>query len=236
MSVHGELLTTLASMGFKPPNPSEPDATYLGRLALAANSLPDSEWACLTPEAIEWVNASAKRLNAGKPVESCPGFGDASYIGEYGTLWTPIEKDSLEGMGLAPGGYIDEAGKFVITEMSIVEPGTQLDPHCVIGKAHVPKSIPAENIVVDTGSGDSKSAYFPIDPELMGVSREDHLLGFFNNTDRLRGLVMLHPDWTHADFKAAMGGDVKGATLNTVRSVTLATIAVAKRLGLWRAA
>lgn len=190
MSIHNEILAAATSLGFKPQRDGEPDATYLGRLALAANSLPDSEWSCLTPEAIEWVNASAKRLNSGKQVEVCPGFGDDS--------------------GFATSDDVEEQ--------------------------EVSEKVPAENIALDTGGGDSNSVYLAIDPELMGVSGEDHLLGFFNNTDRLRGLVMLHPEWTHADFKKAMGGDVKAATLNTVRSVTLATIAVAKRLGLWRTA
>lgn len=224
MSVHTEILTAATSLGFKPQRDGEPDATYLGRLALAANSLPDSEWSCLTPEAIEWVNASAKRLNSGKQVEACPGFGDA-----------------LEGMGLAMGGYIDDAGQFNATEVSIVEPGRQLDPHCVIGKAHVSEKVPAENIALDTASKDSAEGL-----NSRQGDRQEHADGSvsvsptpsaaFNKTDRIRALVMQHPEWTHAQLKDAMQGEVSGATLNTVRSVTLATIAVAKRLGLWRTA
>lgn len=286
MSVYAELISAVTPLGFRAAMKGESDSDHLGRLALAASAMPDYEWSCLTAEAVEWVNASAKRLNLGKTVGSCSGFKDAqrSYIGEDGTLWTPVEKDSdayaaeqarlealppwlgardsIEGMGIAPGGHIGADGKLVITEFSIVDPAQLRDPHCVIGKRHVSSQVQAENIALDTSNADSSEddphgempaagypkaeltsgflAYKPGESEKEALVRLAQS-GFrapcvLGKTDAIRALVMQHPEWTEEQLKAAGGDDVTRATLKTVRSVTLATIAVAKRLGLWREA
>lgn len=263
MSVYAELVTAVTPLGFHHYVAEESDTAYLGRLALAASALPDFEWSCLTAETVEWVNASAKRLNFGKTVDSCPGFGELSVSSTSDdVVKVEVVPDSLEGMGIAPGGYIDEDGKLVITEFSIVDPSQLLDPHCVIGKAHVSSEVPTENKPLDTvpedsGDGDIRgekdaAGFVPFLPGELPKDALNRLvanvakandemnrvlikaaLGGFNKTDRIRALVMQRPEWTHEQLKAAVGEDVTRATLNTVRSVTLATIAVAKQLGKW---
>jgi hypothetical protein len=55
-------------------------------------------------------------------------------------------------------------------------------------------------------------------------------------TDAVRALVMLHQDWNQSQIAAeleAHGQPVSLGTIATVRSMTLATITVAKRLGKW---
>jgi hypothetical protein len=55
-------------------------------------------------------------------------------------------------------------------------------------------------------------------------------------TDAVRALVMQHQDWNQSQIAAeleAHGQPVSLGTIATVRSMTLATIAVAKRLGKW---
>lgn len=257
MSVYAELVKTVTPLGFHHDAAEESDTAYLGRLALAASALPDFEWSCLTAEAVEWVNASAKRLNFGKTVDSCPGFNVEFAVDPddqvlLDTLPAPRAKDSLEGMGLAPGGYIGEDGKLVVTEFSIVDPSQLLDPHCVIGKAHVSSEVPVENIALDTVPEDSGDGYLCGETGAAGPPKaEGSRQGYeqehaarsvsvsstpsaaINKTDRIRSLVMQHPDWTQVQIKEAIGEDSALGTIATVRSVTLATIAVAKRLGKW---
>jgi hypothetical protein len=55
-------------------------------------------------------------------------------------------------------------------------------------------------------------------------------------TDAVRAIVMQHQDWNQAQIAAeleAHGQPVSLGTIATVRSMTLATIAVAKGLGKW---
>lgn len=210
MSVYAELVTAVTPLGFHHDAAEESDTAYLGRLALAASALPDFEWSCLTAEAVEWVNASAKRLNFGKPVDSCPGYGEDS------------------------------------------DSSTSNDVGKEESSAHVSSEVPVENIALDTvpedsGDGDLRGETGAAGPPKAEGSRQgyeqEHAArsvsvsstpsAAINKTDRIRALVMQHPDWTQVQIKEAIGEDSALGTIATVRSVTLATIAVAKRLGKW---
>lgn len=248
MSVYAELLAAVTTFDFRAQAEDEHESIYLRRLMLAASQLPDREWSCLSAEAVEWVNISAERVNRHLPLESCPGFGDAtrSYIGEDGTLWTPVNGDT---------------STF----------GTSID----VEEQEVSSEVPAENIVLDTHVSDSRdaddlhgempAAGYPkadgvvIEPvvERYESPHQGKILGNFisltgnppdpnckiidvtldamfpGKTDRIRALVMQHPDWDFERMKGVVGTEVSNSTLVTVRSVTLATIAVAKRLGKW---
>jgi hypothetical protein len=57
------------------------------------------------------------------------------------------------------------------------------------------------------------------------------------NTDRVRAVVIEHPEWNQAQIAEELerrGIDVSAGTIATVRSVTLSTINIAKRLGKWK--
>lgn len=247
MSVYAELVKTVTPLGFHHDAAEESDTAYLGRLALAASALPDFEWSCLTAEAVEWVNASAKRLNFGKTVDSCPGFNVEFAVDPddqvlLDTLPAPRAKDSLEDMGLAPGGYIGEDS----------DSSTSNDVGKGESRAHVSSEVPVENIALDTvpedsGDGDLRGETGAAGPPKAEGSRQGYEQeqaarsvsvsstpsAAINKTDRIRALVMQHPDWTQVQIKEAIGEDSALGTIATVRSVTLATIAVAKRLGKW---
>lgn len=212
MSVYAELITAVTPLGFHHAAQGESDSDFLGRLALAASALPDSEWLCLTAETVEWVNTSAKRLNLGKTVYAPSGFREipSNDVDEREVPFdTPAETIALD----TPASTSSERLQGVDC------------PECEDGIAHTHEPKTGQLKIVD-----NKPVAAPVAQAVEAVPEVVHSLG---KTDAIRALVMQHPEWTHEQLKAAVGGDVTRATLNTVRSVTLATIAVAKRLGKW---
>lgn len=80
--------------------------------------------------------------------------------------------------------------------------------------------------VIDTGINAAMDCDFLICPELPKHTA----------TDAVRAVVMQHQDWNQSQIAAeleANGQTVSLGTIATVRSMTLATIAVAKGLGKW---
>jgi hypothetical protein len=53
-------------------------------------------------------------------------------------------------------------------------------------------------------------------------------------TDLIRAVVIEHPDWEHPKIMAYLGAGANPNTVSTVRSITLATINIARSLGKWR--
>lgn len=212
MSVYAELITAVTPLGFRHAAHGESDSDFLGRLALAASALPDSEWLCLTAEAVEWVNASAKRLNLGKTVYAPSGFRE-------------IPSNDVEEREVPS----DTPTEIIALDTNASTSSERLQgvdcPECENGTAHTHEPKVGQLKIVD-----NKPVAAPVAQAVEAVPEVVHSLG---KTDAIRALVMQHPEWTHEQLKAAVGGDVTRATLNTVRSVTLATIAVAKRLGKW---
>lgn len=207
MSIYKEIITAVQPMRFELQRDGEHPELYMGRLVLAASALPDYEWSCLTAEAVTWVNAGAKRLNHHKPVEACEGFGDDSTSGT---------SDDVE-------------------------------------KREVPSEVPPQNIALDMPIADSllpifdgvqptgkhvKTGLFPYaegesDADALHRLAETGITPALNKTDAIRALVIQHPEWTQVQIKEVVGDDSTLKTVATVRSVTLATIAVAKQLGKW---
>lgn len=215
MSVYAELITAVTPLGFRHAAQGESDSDFLGRLALAASALPDSEWLCLTAESVEWVNASAKRLNLGKTVYAPSGFREIPFDAEEREVPsdTPAEIIALD----TPASTSSERLQGVDC------------PECEDGTAHT-----HEPKVGQLKTVDNQPVAAPVAQAVDAVPEVVHSLG---KTDAIRALVMQHPDWTGPQLKEAL--DAAGIvtdgtkTIATVRSVTLATITVAKRLGKW---
>jgi hypothetical protein len=53
-------------------------------------------------------------------------------------------------------------------------------------------------------------------------------------TDLIRACVIEHPDWEHPKIMAYLGPGANPNTVSTVRSITLATMNIARSLGKWR--
>lgn len=234
MSIYQELVMAAQTVGFTPRTPEESDSAHLMRLVLAVNTVPDRVWATLTAQAVSWCNEAATQLSADKPLERCSGFGSMSPPPppepERGQILDfPESKPIPVPAEVADfGKKLNEAlaaGQTQVVEEFRVAPEILMPPrnaqHATaehVEEVEVPSQVPAENIALDTGSADSAQA-----PDLSGLGK----------TDLIRAFVIQHPDWSESQIKQEMGDTIKKQTVATVRSVTLATIAVAKRLGKW---
>jgi hypothetical protein len=98
---------------------------------------------------------------------------------------------------------------------------------------------PIVDAVVDAGwpADAPAQADAAIGPVPVGDQDSPHALSPKHTaTDAVRALVMLHTDWNQAQIMRELesqGRVVSIGTIATVRSMTLATIAVAKGLGKW---
>ena len=227
-TIYSELLAA-AGAEFLPQAEGEPDGHYLRRLVLAVSKASDSDWERLSKEAQDWYNAQAKRVKAHQDPEECPGFEGAF------AQWEHEHKDDQVAFVDASVEQLASAGfdKGILEEL---ESQRKRVAH-LAGLDNVPASPdPIVDAVIDAG--------WPTGPELPKESSNDvahqdspHALSPKHTaTDAVRALVMLHTDWNQSQIAAeleAKGQPVSLGTIATVRSMTLATIAVAKGLGKW---
>jgi hypothetical protein len=215
LTIYEELLRAAQTGRFAPQMIGELEHVYLSRLAMAASVVTDEEWNRLSKGAADWCNAAAIRINSGLVMDlKCPGFNE---------IPVTIERipDSLRGMGIEPGGYIDGDGKFQITEFSLVD--NPQDPSCRVleAEAHFPPkhhNTPLDIEEVASLNDDEEDA-----PKLPPIK-----------TDLIRACVIEHPDWLHPQIMAYLGAGANPNTVSTVRSITLATMNIARSLGKWR--
>jgi hypothetical protein len=204
-TIYSELLTA-AGKGFLPQAEGEPDAHYLRRLVLAVSKCSDEAWDALSKAAQDWYNEQAKRVKAHQDPEHCPGFG-----GSF-AQWEHEHKD-------------DQIPAIVD---AVVDAGWPLNP-AMVGEC----GYPAEELK-NAATALADAALGPITP---GDQDSPHALSPKPTaTDAVRALVMQHQDWNQSQIAAeleARGQTVSLGTIATVRSMTLATIAVAKGLGKW---
>ena len=122
---------------------------------------------------------------------------------------------------------VDEASSIPKIVDAVVDAGWPTGPELPKASsndvAHQDSQIDA---VIDTGINAAMDCDFLICPELPKHTA----------TDAVRACVMQHQDWNQSQIAAeleAHGQPVSLGTIATVRSMTLATIAVAKGLGKW---
>jgi hypothetical protein len=208
-TIYSELIEA-AGAEFLPQAEGEPDGHYLRRLVLAVSKASDNDWEHLSKEAQDWYNAQAKRVKAHQDPEHCPGFGILD--GHDG----PVDNDSYK--AAEPSEPIVDA---------VIDAGWPTGPELPKASsndvAHQDSQIDA---VIDTGINAAMDCDFLICPELPKRTA----------TDAVRAIVMQHQDWNQAQIMRELesqGRVVSHGTIATVRSMTLATIAVAKGLGKW---
>jgi hypothetical protein len=226
-TIYSELLAA-AGTEFLPQAEGEPDAHYLRRLVLAVSKASDSDWERLSKEAQDWYNAQAKRVKAQQDPEECPGFDDSllSELSRTGTElkcpdydiitkdlvtvnWPIVTRSQVEAVKNGTSRLEDQDGNAIVD--AVVDAGWPAD---------APAQADAALGSVPLGDQDSPHALSP-----------KHTA-----TDAVRALVMLHTDWNQAQIMRELesqGRVVSIGTIATVRSMTLATIAVAKGLGKW---
>jgi hypothetical protein len=73
-----------------------------------------------------------------------------------------------------------------------------------------------------------------VEPQMEDDEEEDAPKPPPVRTDLIRACVIEHPDWEHPKIMAYLGPGANPNTVSTVRSITLATMNIAKSLGKWR--
>ena len=201
-------LHAAAGTEFLPQAEGEPDGHYLRRLVLAVSKASDNDWERLSKEAQDWYNAQAKRVKAHQDPEECPGF--------YGThaQWEHEHKDDQIKIvdAVVNAGWPDKPS-----------PQQILDSVTIALDEDLKKPLFHEGPIVDVPPQYVKMVDEMVNPK-------------HTATDAVRALVMLHADWNQAQIMRELesqGRVVSIGTIATVRSMTLATIAVAKGLGKW---
>ena len=206
-TIYSELLAA-AGTEFLPQAEGEPDGHYLRRLVLAVSKASDNDWERLSKEAQDWYNAQAKRVKAHQDTEECPGFGILDgYDG-------PVDNDSYKAAD--PDDPIIDA---------VIEAGWPTGPELPKASSNDVAHQDSQAAVVREFETVIKDAFKPY------ASESKHTA-----SDAVRALVMLHTDWNQAQIMRELesqGRVVSLGTIATVRSMTLATIAVAKGLGKW---
>ncbi len=242
-TIYSELLAA-AGTEFLPQAEGEPDGHYLRRLVLAVCSCTDEKWETLSKEAQDWNNAQAKRVKAHQDPEECPGFISPIVDAVIDAGW-PLNPAVVGDCGYPDVSATPEQGK--VTMVTFLDGGTQskdIDP--------IRDPYPWKPQALEYSDGHVKvvhpEEFGPVVPEqgvsvsvFAGAPSEDqdspHALSPKHTaTDAVRALVMLHTDWNQAQIMRELesqGRVVCIGTIATVRSMTLATIAVAKRLGKW---
>jgi hypothetical protein len=196
-------LLAAAGTAFLPQAEGEPDGHYLRRLVLAVSKASDNDWERLSKEAQDWYNAQAIRVKAQQDPEECPGFNPQLII-------------------------IDEASSIPNIVDAVVDAGWPLNP-AMVGEC----GYGAEEM--DNAAATLADA--TLGPIHLGDHDSPHALTPKHTaTDAVRALVILHTDWNQAQIMRELesqGRVVSLGTIATVRSTTLATIAVAKGMGKW---
>jgi hypothetical protein len=206
-TIYSELIEA-AGAEFLPQAEGEPDGHYLRRLVLAVSKASDNDWEHLSKEAQDWYNAQAKRVKAHQDPEHCPGFGILD--GHDG----PVDNDSYK--AAEPSDSIVDA---------VIDSGWPTGPELPKASSNDVAHQDSQAAVVQEFDTVIKDAFKPYDSESKRTA-----------TDAVRALVMQHQDWNQSQIAAeleAHGQPVSLGTIATVRSMTLATIAVAKGLGKW---
>lgn len=244
-TIYSELLAA-AGTEFLPQAEGEPDGHYLRRLVLAVSKASDSDWERLSKDAQDWYNAQAKLVKAHQDPEECPGFDDSllSELSRTGTElkcpdydiitkdlvtvnWPIVTRSQVEAVKNGTSRLEDQDGNAIVD--AVVDAGWPTGPE-------LPKA--SSN---DVAHQDSRHALSPAEQSAVVEETESVLKDSWNftkhtATDAVRTLVMLHPDWIQAQIMRELesqGRVVSIGTIATVRSMTLATIAVAKGLGKW---
>jgi hypothetical protein len=250
-TIYSELIEA-AGAEFLPQAEGEPDGHYIRRLVLIVCSCTDEKWERLSKEAQDWYNAQALRVKAHQEPEHCPGF--------YGThaQWEHEHKDDQVAFVDASVEQFASAGfdKGILEELKDqrkrVAHLAGLDNLPVTSEKQHAAMVDAIESVIDAG--------WPTGPELPKESSNDvahqdsqaavvrefetvikdafkpYASAKHTATDAVRAIVMQHQDWNQAQILReleAQGRAVSLGTIATVRSMTLATIAVAKGLGKW---
>lgn len=205
INIYSELFD-LVGVCLEPQPLGEPDGHYLRRLVLAVSKASDNDWERLSKEAQDWYNAQAKRVKAHQDPEECPGFDPQLIV-------------------------IDEASSIPSIVDAVVDAGWPEKPS--------PQQI--MDSVTTAFDEDLKKPLFHegpiVDVPPQYVKMVDEMVNSKPTaTDAVRALVMQHQDWNQSQIAAeleAHGQPVSLGTIATVRSMTLATIAVAKGLGKW---
>ncbi len=232
-TIYSELLAA-AGTEFLPQAEGEPDGHYLRRLVLAVSKASDSDWERLSKDAQDWYNAQAKRVKAHQNSEYCPGFINPIVDAVVDAGW-PIgpelpkassndvaHQDSPLHFEGSPAYFPGSPGEAIVDAVKeyLTTAPKRDSPHIVSGT--IPLETDGE--IVDAGAlHDAIDAFMVQSPK-------------HTATDAVRALVMQHQDWNQSQIAAeleAHGQPVSLGTIATVRSMTLATIAVAKGLGKW---
>jgi hypothetical protein len=244
-TIYSELLAA-AGAEFLPQAEGEPDGHYLRRLVLAVSKASDNDWERLSKEAQDWYNAQAKRVKAQQDPEECPGFNPQMIVVDEASS-IPKIVDAVVDAGWPIGPELPKASSNDVAHQDSPlhfegspayfpgSPGEAIvdavkeylttapkrdSPHIVSGT--IPLETDGE--IVDAGAlHDAIDAFMVQSPK-------------HTATDAVRALVMQHQDWNQAQIMRELesqGRVVSIGTIATVRSMTLATIAVAKGLGKW---
>ena len=242
-TIYSELLAA-AGTEFLPQAEGEPDGHYLRRLVLAVSKCSDEAWEALSTAAHDWYNAQAIRVKAQQDPEECPGFDGAF------AQWEHEHKDDQVAFVDASVEQLASAGfdKGILEELeaqrkrvahlagldkspadpivdAVIDSGWPTGPELPKASSNDVAHQDSQAAVVQEFDTVIKDAFKPYDSESKRTA-----------TDAVRALVMQHQDWNQSQIAAeleAHGQPVSLGTIATVRSMTLATIAVAKRLGKW---
>jgi hypothetical protein len=242
-TIYSELLAA-AGTEFLPQAEGEPVEHYLRRLVLAVSKASDNDWDRLSKEAQDWYNAQAKRVKAHQDPEHCPGFLNPIVDAVVDAGW-PLNPAMVGECGYPDVSATPKQGK--VTVVTFLDGGTQSkdinpirDPYpwkpqeLECSNGHVKVVHPEEFGPVVPEKGVSVSVFTAAPSE---DQDSPHALNPKHTaTDAVRALVMLHTDWNQAQIMRELesqGRVVSLGTIATVRSMTLATIAVAKGLGKW---
>jgi hypothetical protein len=240
-TIYSELIEA-AGTEFLPQAEGEPDGHYLRRLVLAVSKASDSDWERLSKEAQDWYNAQAKRVKAQQDPEECPGFDDSllSELSRTGTElkcpdydiitkdlvtvnWPIVTRSQVEAVKNGTSRLEDQDGNAIVD--AVVDAGWPTGPELPKASSNDVAHQDSQATVVQEFDTVIKDAFKPY------ASESKHTA-----TDAVRACVMLHTDWNQSQIAAELEAQcqhVSIGTIATVRSMTLATIAVAKRLGKW---
>ena len=233
-TIYSELIEA-AGAEFLPQAEGEPDGHYLRRLVLAVSKCSDEAWEALSTAAHDWYNAQAKRVKAQQDPEECPGFNSQLIVDVIIDAGWPTgpelpksssndvaHQDSPLHFEGSPAYFPGSPGEAIVDAVKeyLTTAPKRDSPHIVSGT--IPLETDGE--IVDAGAlHDAIDAFMVQSPK-------------HTATDAVRAIVMQHQDWKQAQIMRELesqGRVVSISTIATVRSMTLATIAVAKGLGKW---
>ena len=257
-TIYSELLAADGAE-FLPQAEGEPDGHYLRRLVLAVSKCSDESWEALSTAAHDWYNAQAIRVKTHQDPEACPGFygSFASWEHEHKDDQVAFVDASVNQLVKA-GFDKDELLKELADRDKRVAHLAGLDNLPVTPEKQHDALVDAIEKVVDAGwptgpelpKPSSNDVAHQDSPRALSLAEQGAVVEEFESvikdswsaipkhtaTDAVRALVMQHQDWNQSQIAAeleAEGQPVSLGTIATVRSMTLATIAVAKGMGKW---